>query len=90
SEFLSQCRTSGYFNLSDLQSAILEPNGKISFLPKACCRPATPRDLDLSPIVEKPVVNLILDGELLRDNLKFTGHDEAWLAAELSTQGAPD
>lgn len=27
-EFLMQCRTSGYFNLSDIQTAILEPNRK--------------------------------------------------------------
>ena len=26
-EFLMQCRTSGYFNLSDIQTAILEPSG---------------------------------------------------------------
>ena len=32
-EFLVQCRTSGYFNLSDIKTALLEENGKISFLP---------------------------------------------------------
>ena len=31
-EFLSQCRTNGYFNLSDIKTALLEENGKISFL----------------------------------------------------------
>ena len=39
-EFLMQCRINGYFNLADIQTAILEPNGRISFLPvsrkKAC------------------------------------------------------
>ena len=34
-EFLVQCRTSGFFNINDIQTAILESNGKISFLPKA-------------------------------------------------------
>ena len=34
-EFLMECRINGYFNLSDIQTAILEPNGRISFLPKA-------------------------------------------------------
>ena len=32
-EFLMQCRINGYFNLADIQTAILEPNGRISFLP---------------------------------------------------------
>lgn len=39
-EFLMQCRINGYFNLANIQTAILEPNGRISFLPvsrkKAC------------------------------------------------------
>ena len=39
-EFLMQCRINRYFNLADIQTAILEPNGRISFLPvsrkKAC------------------------------------------------------
>lgn len=33
-EFLIQCRNNGYFDLSNLDTAILESNGKISFLPK--------------------------------------------------------
>lgn len=32
-EFLMQCRINGYFNLADIQTAILESNGRISFLP---------------------------------------------------------
>lgn len=32
-EFLMQARINGFFNLADIQTAILEPNGKISFLP---------------------------------------------------------
>lgn len=32
-EFLMQCRINGYFNLANIQTAILEPNGRISFLP---------------------------------------------------------
>ena len=38
-EFLMICRINGYFNLNDIQTALLETNGKISFLPKAEKRP---------------------------------------------------
>ena len=38
-EFLTQCRIAGYFDLSELQSVIMEPNGHMSFLPKADNRP---------------------------------------------------
>ena len=71
-DFLMECRVNGYFNLSDIQTAILEPNGKISFLPNVLKRPATPEDLNLSPTQENVVINVILDGVLLKENLSKT------------------
>lgn len=87
SEFLTQCRNSGYFDIANIQTAILEPNGKISFLPLVTQRPATPQDFNLSPSQDRPVVNIIMDGKVLRDNLKFTGNDEKWLDKQLRAQG---
>ena len=86
-EFLMQCRTSGYFNLSDIQTAILEPNGKISFLPKAEKRPATPSDMNISVPVDRVVVNVVLDGIVLKENLYHTGNDELWLEKQIVSQG---
>lgn len=86
-EFLIQCRNSGYFNVADLQTAILEPNGKISFLPKASQRPITPSDLNLSPTADTAVTNVIIDGRIIHDNLKFTGNNEKWLERQLHAQG---
>ncbi len=86
-EFLTQCRNSGYFNIADLQVAILEANGKISFLPLASQRPVTPSDLNLSPPEDKPLVNVIIDGKIIPGNLKFTGNDEKWLEKQLHAQG---
>lgn len=37
-KFLVQCRVNGYFDVSKLETAILEGNGKISFLPKVSDR----------------------------------------------------
>ncbi len=87
SEFLSQCRTNGYFNLSDLQSVILEPNGKLSFLPQSKKRPLTPEDMNISVSPEKPVASVILDGVILKNNLKSTGNNEVWLNKEIKNQG---
>ena len=39
SEFLVQCRLNGFFDLKELQTAILEENGRISFLAKSEHRP---------------------------------------------------
>lgn len=90
SEFLTQCRLSGYFDLADIQSARIEPNGRISILPKECARPATPRDLSLNPGQAAPVVNVALDGAMLPGNLRLVDKDEAWLGKELARQGIRD
>lgn len=86
-EFLTKCRTSGYFNINDIQTAILEANGKISFLPKSGKRSTTPDDLNLKIRLEKLTINIILDGILLKENLNATNHDEDWLQQQLTLQG---
>lgn len=86
-EFLTECRNSGYFNLTMLQTVILEPNGKLSLLPLSTQRPATPDDLNLSPPQESLVITVIIDGKILPDNLKYTGNNETWLKKELKAQG---
>jgi uncharacterized membrane protein YcaP (DUF421 family) len=88
SEFLVQCRVNGYFDVSKLETAILESNGKISFLPKVSDRPATPSDLALSPQQDYLVANVILDGKLMEQNLRHTGNDEKWLLNQIRGQGA--
>ena len=88
SEFLVQCRVNGYFDVSKLETAILEGNGKISFLPKVSDRPATPSDLNLSPQQDYMVANVILDGKIMEENLKHTGNDEKWLKSQIKGQGA--
>lgn len=89
-EFLMECRANGYFNLSDIQTAILEANGKVSFLPISNKKPATPADLNIDIPNERICVNIILDGILLKGNLHYTGNDEIWLQNQLTKQGYYD
>ena len=86
-EFLTQCRVSGYFDLSQLESVILEENGRISFLPKSMHRPLTPTDIQLTPKSDHLVANLIIDGKLMPGNLKSSGKDIRWLKTKLKAQG---
>lgn len=86
-EFLTQCRINGYFDLNEIHTAILEPNGKVSFLPAVGSRPATPEDLNLTPQQKTPVANVIIDGHIMRKNLQHTGNDENWLNSQLSALG---
>ena len=86
-EFLVQCRTSGFFNLSDIKTALLEENGKISFLPYADRRPANPNDFNIKPQENSISTNLILDGKIMYNNLKELGFDTLWLNEMLQKQG---
>ena len=89
-ELLEQCRVSGYFDIAQLQTVILEGNGRLSFLPKSAERPATPKDLALTPEQEDLTAVLILDGHIMEGNLKHAGKEKKWLAAQLHAQGFPD
>ncbi len=86
-EFLSQCRIGGFFNLSDIQCAILEPNGSISFLPKGDMRPVTPADMQIAAAPSTLLPNVIVDGKILCANLRALGLNEAWLLKQLEKQG---
>ncbi len=86
-EFLEQCRINGYFDISQLQSAVFEVNGKISFQPKAMFRNATPSDLSLIPTPTGLAANVILDGKIMYQDLTNIEKDKDWLLKELSTLG---
>lgn len=89
-EFLAQCRINGYFDVSKLECAILEGNGRISFLPKVEERPLTPNDMQLTPEQDYLVANVILDGNVMEENLKNMGKDEKWLHSQITAQGAKE
>ena len=85
-DLLAEARYSGYFNISDIQFAILEINGHISFLPKSDKRPITPNDLAMKPQQEELCANVIFDGKVMHENLKYAGKNEEWLNKQLEAQ----
>lgn len=87
SDFLMQCRNKGYFDLSDIQTAVFEYNGAVSILPSEGTRPLTPTDVKLDPDQKHVLVNVILDGHINPDNLKMTGNNDVWLEKQLHDQG---
>ncbi len=83
SEFLVMCREQGYFDLTSIQTAVFEYNGKLTILPVSSQRPATPNDMGLAPDQELLFTELIMDGRVLEDNLKRMGLDMTWLDKQL-------
>ena len=90
SEFLLLCREQGYFDLDEIQLAVFEHNGKLSILPKAANRPATPEDLRITAKATHIGVEVIMDGRVIGDNLSRSSKDEKWLWEQLKLQGYKD
>lgn len=72
-EFLTQCRIKGFFDISEIETAVLEQNGMISFLPRAETRPAAAEALNISVKSSRPYYCIISDGNILEENLKESG-----------------
>ncbi|MTI80876.1 MAG: DUF421 domain-containing protein [Firmicutes bacterium] len=82
-DLMSQLRQKNYFYLHQVEFAVLEPNGKISVLPKSQYRPATPTDLNIKTNYEGYPSMLIEDGNVLSENLKKIDLSENWLLDQL-------
>ena len=83
SEFMVMCRQQGYFDLTNIQTAVFEYNGKLTILPVSSQRPMTPSDMNLAPEQELLFTELIMDGRILEGNLKRMGLDLTWLDKQL-------
>ena len=86
-DFLTLARTAGYFNLSDIETAVLEENGDVSFLPKSVARPLTAKEQNAFPPQDRMPTTLIEDGRVIVENLVYLGRDGEWLRKELSSLG---
>ena len=87
SEFMLLCREQGYFDLKEIQTAVFEHNGKLSILPKAANRPATPEDLKISVKATHIGVEVVMDGRVMGENLSRMGLSAEWLEKELAARG---
>ena len=89
-EFLTYCRMGGWFDLSQLQTAVFEHNGIVSFLPKEADRPATLGDLNLNTKQVRVQTPFVMDGKLLAGNVRQAGKEDAWVRRALLRQGYRD
>ena len=87
SEFLLLCREQGYFDLSEIATAIFEHNGKLSILPISQKRPITPADMNISTKTSHIATEVIMDGRIMGENLTRMGRDEHWLEKQIKAQG---
>lgn len=86
-DLLSSARVNGYFNLSDIDNAIMENTGKISFQPVAKKRQLNPDDFNFSPEKEGLFINVIIDGQIVDENLSVAGVTKKELENMLKAKG---
>lgn len=89
-DLLQIARENGYYDLSQINYCILEPSGKVSFLPKAKHVPVTPNDMKLKVSENSLCSNLVIDGHLMKENIKQIGKDVRWVESHLSKMGYND
>ena len=83
----TEARIMGYFHLEEINNAILETNGKISFEPKEKNKPLSKQDMNIKKENKDIVYNLIIDGQIIKENLNHINKDENWLKHELKILG---
>ncbi len=86
-DLLEEARGNGYFDLSEIEYAMLEANGKVSFMPKGEYKNITIKDMDLKVPKQGLCANVIIDGNIMNDNLKNINKDEEWLMKNLKIKG---
>lgn len=89
-DFLETARSAGYFDVSQIKYAIMEANGKVSFLPKEEYQQVTVKDMNLKPSKQGLCSNVIIDGKIMINNLKNINKDIKWLNKELKVKGCND
>lgn len=87
-DLVEELRINNYFNIADIEVAVLETNGQISIVPKPEARPVTIRDMGIKkPQSDGLVYLLISDGELNKNELVRAGKNEQWLKKQLKAKG---
>ncbi|ADU27220.1 YetF domain-containing protein [Ethanoligenens harbinense] len=84
---LGQLRIKNIFNFSEIDTAIVEPTGKINVIKKPQFLPITRKQMNL-PFKNTGIpVILIYDGEIQNDSLQTIGQDFSWLDKKLKEKG---
>ena len=85
-DLLEELRSKGYFSLNEVEYVLMEVSGDVSILPKAKYKPLTPNDMNTT--VEDSYLECIaiIDGKIMKNNLKDIHKNEYWLKKEIRRQ----
>lgn len=86
-ELEERLRGNNISSLGDVEYAVLETSGGLTVIPKPSKRNTIPEDFGIEPEYEGIPYDLVIDGVIMKDNLKTIGKDETWLKKEVSKFG---
>jgi len=89
-ELMMLLRQKNIFDITQVEYAILEPDGNLSVLPKAEYQPLTPKDMGIPVSTSGLITELIIDGVILDQNLEQQSKNKDWLKQQLLAQGIGD
>lgn len=82
-ELISELRQNGICDISEVSYAIIEPDGKMTIIPKSENRPLTASDLNIKIKSDKLSHVLISGGIINEHGLHITGKNRDWILREL-------
>ena len=86
-DLLEQARNNGYFDLEEIAYAIMEANGKISFLLKDKYKQTTKKDMNIKTVPDGLCANIIIDSKLMINNINNTDKTLDWFTKQLKIKG---
>lgn len=85
-DLMRELRVAGYFDINEVNYAILETNGTVSVMPMPDARPAKTAEQGMTLPEESISANVVIDGKILKGNLAAMDKTPAWVHAELDRQ----
>ena len=86
-ELQERLREKNINNLGDVEFAILETSGQVNVILKPNKRNTIPEDFGIEPEYEGISYDLVIDGVIMKDNLKLINKDYKWLKNQVKKFG---
>ena len=78
-DLLEECRSKNYFDLKEIEYALMESKGTLSIMPKIEYEKVTKKDMNIKLKQPSLVANVIIDKVIMKQNLENMNKDEGWL-----------
>ena len=86
-DLLEECRSKNFFDINQIEYALMESKGTLSILPKNEYITITKKDMNIKEQKQDLVANIIIDTKIMKQNLKNMNKTEEWLKKQLKEKG---